>query len=68
MSDFHASGVVPYKFLERAIDLGISLEPDIICLTGDYATHFYSTTNRALQKDIKQTPQSRAHLCQLWQP
>lgn len=40
MSDFHASGVVPYKFLDRAVELGISCKPDIICLTGDYVTHF----------------------------
>ena len=40
LSDFHASGVVPYKFIDRAVELGISCQPDIICLTGDYATHF----------------------------
>jgi len=39
LSDFHASKVVPYRFIENAIDLSVSLAPDIICLTGDYCTH-----------------------------
>ncbi len=39
LSDFHASKVVPYRFIENAIDVGISLAPDLICLTGDYCTH-----------------------------
>jgi uncharacterized protein len=38
LSDFHASDVVPLEFIERAIRLGLSLEPDLICLTGDYVT------------------------------
>jgi len=36
LSDFHVSGLVPYKFIERALDLGLRQKPDLICLTGDY--------------------------------
>ncbi len=39
LSDFHASRVVPLRFIENAIDLGLAQQPDIICLTGDYVTH-----------------------------
>ncbi len=39
LSDFHASPVVPYRFIEQAVELGISLQPDLICLTGDFCTH-----------------------------
>jgi hypothetical protein len=41
LSDFHASWVVSLGFIERAIALGLSLQPDLICLTGDYITHKY---------------------------
>jgi predicted MPP superfamily phosphohydrolase len=38
LSDFHASWAVSLEFIEQAIDLGLSLKPDLICLTGDYIT------------------------------
>ncbi len=36
LSDFHASPVVPYSFIEKAVELGIAQQPDLICLTGDF--------------------------------
>jgi len=38
MSDFHASSVVPLGYIEEAIRLGLSAEPDLICVTGDFYT------------------------------
>src|SRR5262249_3290966 len=39
LSDFHASQVVPFSLIEKAIDRGLSVRPDLICLTGDFVTN-----------------------------
>jgi predicted MPP superfamily phosphohydrolase len=39
LSDLHASGVVSLDFIQQAVALGLSLKPDLICLTGDFITH-----------------------------
>lgn len=41
LSDFHASPVVSLAFIEQSVELGISLGPDVICLTGDFITRTY---------------------------
>src|SRR2546427_8798247 len=41
MSDLHASPVVSLAQINESIDLGLSLKPDLICLTGDYITRKY---------------------------
>jgi uncharacterized protein len=38
LSDFHVSEVMSLDAVERAIDLGLAQNPDIIFLTGDYIT------------------------------
>jgi predicted MPP superfamily phosphohydrolase len=38
LSDLHASSVVPLSYISSAIDAGLTLRPDVICLTGDYIT------------------------------
>jgi uncharacterized protein len=38
LADFHASDVVPWSMLEKAIHLGLKTKPDLICLTGDFVT------------------------------
>ncbi len=38
LTDLHASEYVPFDYLERAIDRALELDPDLICLTGDYIT------------------------------
>lgn len=38
LSDFHASAVVPYAELERAVDLALGLNADLAFLTGDFIT------------------------------
>ena len=41
MSDLHASGVVPLTFINKAIQQGLDLNPDLVFLTGDFITgHF----------------------------
>ena len=40
MSDFHSSSLVSLNYLRSAVELGISLEPDLICLTGDFVTAY----------------------------
>jgi uncharacterized protein len=41
LSDLHASELVSLDFIRRAIELGLSYRPDLICLTGDYITRKY---------------------------
>jgi predicted MPP superfamily phosphohydrolase len=41
LSDFHASAAVSLDYITRAIELGLSLKPDLICLTGDFITSKY---------------------------
>lgn len=36
LSDFHASDCVSLDFIEKAVRLGLTTEPDLICLTGDF--------------------------------
>ena len=38
LTDFHASRSVRFPFLESAMELALSLKPDLICLTGDYTS------------------------------
>lgn len=38
MSDFHSSSYVSLDYLRGAVELGLSLQPDLICLTGDFVT------------------------------
>jgi uncharacterized protein len=38
LSDLHLSKVVPLDFIRTAIRLGLTANPDLICLTGDYVT------------------------------
>ena len=39
LSDFHASHVVPFSLIDKAVDLGLEAKPDVICLTGDFVTN-----------------------------
>jgi len=41
MSDLHASPVVSLGQINDAIELGLTLKPDLICLTGDFITRKY---------------------------
>lgn len=38
LSDLHASGVVPLSYIDSALQLALSFQPDVICLTGDFIT------------------------------
>ncbi len=42
LSDLHASWCVSLQYIQEAIDLGISLKPDLICVTGDFITTTYN--------------------------
>ena len=46
LSDFHLSSVVPLELIEEAIATIISVNPDLICLTGDYITDTLISRNR----------------------
>src|SRR6185295_11197542 len=39
LSDLHASPDVPNSLIESAIGLTIDLNPDLVCITGDFITH-----------------------------
>ena len=42
LSDLHASWAVSLGFIQEAVELGLQLKPDLICLTGDFITHQYA--------------------------
>jgi predicted MPP superfamily phosphohydrolase len=39
VADFHASWCVSLACIDRAIDQGLALKPDLICVTGDFITN-----------------------------
>lgn len=39
LSDLHVSSFVPFSLIERAVDMGLAMKPDIVCLTGDFVTN-----------------------------
>ena len=41
LSDLHASRVVSLDYLRHALNVGLELKPDLICLTGDFITWKY---------------------------
>ena len=43
LSDLHASSSVSLEQIGSAIDVGLSLKPDLICLTGDFITTKYDS-------------------------
>ena len=53
LSDFHASPLISLEFINEAIDLGASLKPNLVCLTGDFITwkyDYFPEFTRALSK------------------
>src|SRR5271170_6862850 len=38
LADFHASWCVSLSYIEKAIERGLQLKPDLICVTGDFIT------------------------------
>lgn len=42
LSDLHASPVVSLEFIGEAVRTGLALQPDLICLTGDFITRGYN--------------------------
>ncbi len=42
LSDLHASWAVSLGFIEQAVELGLQLKPDLICITGDFITSQYA--------------------------
>ena len=41
LSDLHVSHVVSLDFIGKAVRVGLGLQPDLICLTGDFITRGY---------------------------
>jgi predicted MPP superfamily phosphohydrolase len=46
LSDFHASEQVSLEFIQSAVEKGLKLKPDLICLTGDFITWRYDAFPR----------------------
>jgi predicted MPP superfamily phosphohydrolase len=42
LSDFHASWAVSLGFIAEAVEVGLQLKPDLICITGDFITRKYA--------------------------
>lgn len=38
ISDLHASGLIPISYLEEAFRRTLAMQPDLICITGDFVT------------------------------
>src|SRR4051812_44913078 len=55
LSDLHASNVVGLDFIGKAIDLGLSLKPDVICVTGDFITRQFEDVD-AYAKVLSRLP------------
>lgn len=49
LSDFHASDCVSLDFIEESVRLGLSLEPDLVCLTGDFISWRWEAWERYAQ-------------------
>jgi hypothetical protein len=46
LSDLHASWAVSLGFIEEAVEIGLGLKPDLICITGDFITGKYDAFDR----------------------
>ena len=46
LSDFHASEAVSLEFIGQAVQQGLRLKPDLICLTGDFISWRYDAFDR----------------------
>ena len=46
LSDFHASEDVSLEFIAQAVKRGLELQPDLICLTGDFISWRYAAFDR----------------------
>lgn len=46
LSDLHASDCVPLDLLAAAVRRGLALQPDLICMTGDFITRRYDAFGR----------------------
>jgi predicted MPP superfamily phosphohydrolase len=42
LSDLHASWAVSLGFIEEAVELGLQLKPDLVCITGDFISGKYA--------------------------
>jgi uncharacterized protein len=49
LSDFHASKYVSLDFIQSAVERGLKLKPDLICLTGDFITWRYDAFDRYVE-------------------
>ena len=58
LSDLHLSRVVSLSFIAEAVRLGLSLKPDLICLTGDFITKGYRQLD-GYAEVLKQQPNFR---------
>ena len=63
LSDFHASDCVPLDFIESAVDLGLSQEPDLVCLTGDFISWQYEDWQRYTQILSRLSARAPAFAC-----
>jgi len=59
LSDLHASWVVPLDMIDRAIESGLSANPDIVCVTGDFITSRYDYDARAYAATLRRLSATR---------
>src|SRR5579864_5012714 len=53
LSDFHASPVVPFSLIEEAIEYGLAVQPDLICLTGDFVTDSHAFDEKEYSRILR---------------
>jgi len=56
LSDFHASAAVPMNFISDAVDLALSHQPDLVCLTGDFITAAIPNDANAYREILNRLP------------
>jgi predicted MPP superfamily phosphohydrolase len=63
LSDFHASWAVSLGFIQEAVQLGLRLKPDLICLTGDFITRQYADFDAYARVLAKLSAAAPAYAC-----
>ena len=53
LSDFHASPAVPFSLIEKAVEYGLAVQPDLICLTGDFVTDAHACDEQEYSRILR---------------
>ena len=63
LADFHASWHDSLGFIEEAVELGLQLKPDLVCITGDFITRQYTALDAYAKVLAKLSAAAPAFAC-----